>query len=83
MARPMPVGAPSMASCGSTWLRSSTTVVPMLIQPISTSSWMAEASRPAAMKMSAIPVHRKNVRRLIRAAPRYMPAPIAAAIPSR
>ncbi len=33
------------------------------------------------MKISAIPVQRKNTRRLTRRAPRYMPAPIRAAIP--
>ena len=45
--------------------------VPIVIQPASTNSWMPWLSRPAAMKISAMPVHWKNVRRLMTCAPRY------------
>ena len=48
---------------------SNSVCVPMLMTPISMSSWTAWLSRPAAMNTSATPVQRKNVARLIRREP--------------
>ena len=43
---------------------------PTPMAPISTSSWTARLSSPAAMKMSAMPVHLKKTRRSMTRAPR-------------
>ena len=54
--------AAASADGGAVW-------VPMLMSPISTNSWTAWLSRPAAMNTSATPVQRKKVARLIRLEP--------------
>ena len=61
------------ASCGRIALMSKAVPVPKVIQPASMNSWMPCDSSPAAMKIRAIPVHGKKVRRLITRAPRYRP----------
>ena len=45
-------------------------LVPNVMTPTSMNSWTAWLSRPAAMKMRAMPVQRKKVRRLMTWAPR-------------
>ena len=48
---------------------SNAVLVPIVIHPTSTNSWTAWARSPAAMKISATPVQRKNVRRFSTCAP--------------
>ncbi len=61
---------PIPSSCGSTPLMSKAALEPMPMTPISTSSWTARLSSPPAMKMRAMPVHLKKMRRSMTRAPR-------------
>ena len=54
--------------------------VPIVIHPASTNSWMPWLNSPAAMKIKAMPVHWKKVRRLRTRAPRYRPMPMTTAM---